>query len=235
MDLLRLPGADRVLARHAAVLPQPDQLCGPFAAHVALHAVCDQVPTVAELAVAAGTRVWPHDVADWRPRGAPWLRDGWDLLPPAASVDDSGTDACGVARAVATLTDVEVVAVPGDGTSPASWQALLVGLLAGPEVGVVANVRTGALDPAADWDVGHFVVLHGASPTGDRVGVADTYEELGAPGQPPGSRVVTTAALAAGLTAAPGRGLLVLVGPADAARLRSVVLRAGLPTGLWTT
>ncbi|WP_343899549.1 DUF6885 family protein, partial [Nocardioides aquaticus] len=58
-----LPGADRVLAAHPAQLPQPDQLCGPFAARSALHALLDgtDVADLGDLALAAGTRVWPHD------------------------------------------------------------------------------------------------------------------------------------------------------------------------------
>ncbi|KQT94554.1 hypothetical protein ASG49_06770 [Marmoricola sp. Leaf446] len=217
------------------MLPQPDQLCGPFAAHVGLHAVLDAPPGVTDLAVAAGTRVWPEDVAAWRPAGAPLLRTGWDRLPAASSVDASGTDAAGVAAAVRSTTDVDVVGVPGDGLTVASLSALLVSLLAGPHVGVLANVRTGALDPRAGFDVGHFVVLFGTSADGSLVGVGDTYAELGAPGQPPGCRVVGVDALLAGLTAPPGRGLLLLVDRRDGAIVRDLLAGLGVVTGEWAT
>ena len=51
--LAELPDRE-LLARHVAVLPQPDQLCGPFAAHVALHGVRPDPPGVTALARAAG-------------------------------------------------------------------------------------------------------------------------------------------------------------------------------------
>ncbi|ROR90613.1 DUF6885 family protein [Nocardioides aurantiacus] len=235
MDLLRLPGADRVLARHGEVLPQPDQLCGPFAAHVGLHAVLDAVPGTTDLAVAAGTRVWPADVATWRPAGAPLLRTGWDRLPEAPSVDDSGTDAAGVATAVRSLTDVDVVGVPATGLTVTGLAALLVSLLGGAPVGVLANVRTGALDPGAGFDVGHFVVLWGVSADGSLVGVGDTYAELGAAGQPPGCRVVGAESLLAGLAAPPGRGLLLLVDRRDRAALGDLLDGLGVATGEWAT
>ncbi len=232
MDLLRFPGADRVLARHRAVLPQPDQLCGPFAAHVGLHAVLADPPGVTGLAVAAGTRVWPADVAAWRPPGAPLLRTGWEALPEADAVDDSGTDAAGVVAAVRGLTDVEVVAVPGPATTVATLRRLLVTLLEGAPVGVLANVRTGALDPDDGFDVGHFVVLWGVSADGAQVGVADTYAELGAAGQPPGCRVVPVESLHAGLVAPPGRGLLLLGGPGTT--LRESVVGLGVEPREWS-
>ncbi|WP_445255731.1 DUF6885 family protein [Nocardioides aurantiacus] len=233
MDLLTLPGGGRVLARHREVLPQPDQLCGPFAAHVGLHAVLDAPPAVTDLAVAAGTRVWPEDVAAWRPAGAPLLRTGWDRLAEAPDVGASGTDAAGVTAAVRALTGAEVVGVPGSGLTVASLGGLLVALLTGPPVGVLANVRTGALDPDAGFDVGHFVVVWGACADGSQVGIADTYAELGAPGEPPGCRRVDVAALHAGLAAPPGRGLLLLAPPGGGGELGAMVARSGVRTGEW--
>lgn len=237
MDLLRFPGAERVLERHAAALPQPDQLCGPFATHLALHAVLDDPPGTTDLAIAAGTRVWPADVAAWRPPGAPWDRTGWDRLPEAPDVDHSGTDAAGVVAGLGAVTDVDVVPVPGRRLRVEPLAALLAALVDPAEVGpvgVLANVRTGALDPDAGFDVGHFVVLWGASDDGRVVGVADTYAELGAPGEPPGCRRVSVEALHRGLSAPPGRGLLLLARPGRGPALEELVRRCGVRTGEWS-
>lgn len=233
MGLLPFPGADRVLARHRVALPQPDQLCGPFSAHVALHALLDAPPSVTALAVASGTRVFPSDVAEWRPPGARFDTSGWAVVPHAPTAAESGSDAAGVAAGVSTTTGVEVVAARD--LDVAGLGRLLLSLVGGPDVGVLANVRTGAMDPGAPFDVGHFVVLHGVAPDGSEVGVADTYAELGQAGEPPGCRAVTTAALHAGVSAPPGRGLLLLVAAGDASGVRRRVEEAGGSTDLWST
>ncbi len=226
------PGHERVLAQHAEALPQPDQLCGPWSAHVALHAVLASPPSVVELALASGSRVFPSDVADWRPPGAALDTTGWGVLPHVATSGESGTDALGVATGVEALT--EVVVVPVAEVPVAGLATLLRGLLAGPPVGVVANLRTGALDPAAAFDVGHFLVVWGVDDDG-RVGLADSYREVADPGQPPGCRVVRLEALHAGLTDPPGRGLLLLVAPSDADDVRRLVAGSGARSSLWTT
>lgn len=282
-----LPGAERVLAAHGPALPQPDQLCGPFAAALALHAVLASpvspastgaappastraaappaatqgpppspadpaVPSATAIAVAAGTAIWPHDVADWRPEGAPLLRTGWDELPRAAALEHSGTDAAGLLRGVEAAAGgrVVVVPVPGSALDAGVLGALLERLrAAGRPVGVVANVRTGPISPpGATWDVGHFVVLLAHDPaggpgsqsgsqsgSGGRVLVGDTYAELGAPGLPPGCRWVALEALAEALAAPPGRGLLLLAGREDEAAVAGLVDAAGLPRGVWAT
>lgn len=278
-----LPGAERVLAAHGPALPQPDQLCGPFAAALALHAVLASpaspastgaappastraaapaaatqgpppspadpaVPSATAIAVAAGTAIWPHDVADWRPAGAPLLRTGWDALPRAAALEHSGTDAAGLLRGVEAAAGdrVVVVPVPGSALDAGVLGALLERLrAAGRPVGVVANVRTGPISPpGATWDVGHFVVLLAHDPaggsgsqsgSGGRVLVGDTYAELGAPGLPPGCRWVALEALAEALAAPPGRGLLLLAGREDEPAVAGLVDAAGLPRGVWAT
>ncbi len=216
-----LAGAGDVLAAHGPALPQPDQLCGPFAAWAALHAVVVAPPTVTDLALASGTAIWPHDVSEWRPEGAPLDRTGWERLPAAATIDDSGTDAAGLAAGMATLCpDVTVVPARGPGDATGLLRAVLD--LDRP-VGVVANLRTGPVSPGATWDVGHFVVLWGMRD--EQVAVADSYVELGAPDQPPGCRLVAGAALD---EACAQRGLLLLVAPHDADAARAVVADAGL-------
>lgn len=228
-----LPGSERILAAQSALLPQPDQLCGPFAAHLALQAVRPRAPGLAELARAAGTRVWPHDVLGWRPPGAVRDERCWVGLPRAAQAEDSGTDARPLALGLARLADVGVVAVPAAGVAPPRWGDLLGRLVAGGAgVGVVANLRTGPLGAPrpgdGTWDVGHYVVLWSWDAGTGEVGVADSYPELGAPGWPPACRGVALASLAAGLAAPPGRGLLLVICPDDAADLRATVAAAGL-------
>ncbi|MGI8938519.1 MAG: DUF6885 family protein [Iamia sp.] len=245
MAVLTFLGADAVLAAQAASLPQPDQLCGPFAAHAALHAVLDhaQVPGMVRIAAASASAIWSHDVAGWRPAGAPLDRTGWDLLPTARDPEASGTDAAGLARGIAEVTGgaVAVVPVAGAGTDadPDAVAALLVGI-AGSEVpiGVVANVATGALDPDRDWDVGHFVVLwavDATDPEGGRVAVADSYREGGDPGEPAGCRWVPLARLADAIGDAPGRGLLLLVRADHASVATGLVTGAGLASTIWST
>ncbi len=243
MAVLTFPGADAVLAAQEAALPQPDQLCGPFAARAALHAVLDplEVPTMVRIAAASATAIWPHDIAAWRPAGAPLDRTGWDPLPVAPDPEASGTDAAGLARGVAQVTggSLAVVPVSGAGADADSLASLLVGI-AGSEVpiGVVANVRTGALDPEIDWDVGHFVVLWAvdvAGPDGARAAVADTYREVGALGEPAGCRWVPLERLAIAIDAAPGRGLLLMVRDDDVVTVTALVTAAGLEPTIWST
>ncbi|VXA92694.1 DUF6885 family protein [Nocardioides sp. AX2bis] len=231
-----LPGADRVLAAHPAVLPQPDQLCGPFATRSALHALLDRsdVPDLGALALAAGTHVWPHDEPAWRPAGAPLRTDAWEDLPRVDDPDRSGTDAAPLAAGLPGVAPVAVVPVPAvlpGPAVPAAWGRLLVALReADHPVAVVANLRTGPTwppeHPLAGWDVGHFVVL--VSFDGEEVGVADSYVEAGADGWPPGCRGVPLADLVAALAAPPGRGLLLLAHPAHEQGVRRLVAEAGL-------
>ena len=240
MAVLTLPGADAVLAAQAAALPQPDQVCGPVSARSALHAVLDgdEVPGLVALARASGTAIWPHDDPAGRPPGAPLDRTGWEALPAAPDAGSSGTDAAGLARGVATATDGRVVVVPasGVGADGAAVTYLLVALArAAAPVGVVANVRTGVLDPGAGWDVGHFVALWAVDPDGPRVAVADTYPELGAPGAPPGCRWVPAARLAAAVADPPGRGLLLLARAVDEGVVANLVAAAGLAVTPWST
>lgn len=242
-EVRRLPGADRVLAAHGRALPQPDQLCGPFTARMALHAVLAEPPSVSDLARAAGTRIWPHDVAAWRPAGEALIRTGWDDLPAAASIDTCGTNATGLAAGV-EMTCPTVGVVPAGGGGDVA--ALIVALrdLDRP-LGLLANLRTGPVAPpvpphispdasaetsieGATWDVGHFVVLWGTH--GSQVAIADSYASLGTPGLPPGCRLVDGDALAEALI---GRGLLVLA--VDLDQVKAVVAEHGFDDQLWST
>lgn len=227
-----LPGADLVLAAYPALLPQPDQLCGPFAARSALRVLLgDGVPGLGELARAAGTRVWPRDEPSWRPAGAPLLTQAWEGLPRADRPEESGTDAAPLAAGLPGVAPVVVVPVPTTTPDPEPWGRLLGALRdADHPVAVVANLRTGPTWPAghplAAWDVGHFVVL--VSFDGDEVGVADSYVEAGADGWPPGCRGVPLSDLVTALAAPPGRGLLLLADTRREDDVRRLVAAAGL-------
>lgn|GEM_PF-3157375 len=225
----RLAGADAIIAAHGPALPQPDQQCGPFAAWAALHAVVTDPPSVCELALASGTRIWPHDTPSWRPPGAPLDRRGWDVLAVADAIEESGTDAAGLARGLTRVVPgVAVVPAAGPGDARGLLEALVE---LDRRVGVVANLRTGPVAPAAmRWDVGHFVVVWGTC--GGRIALADSYVELGAPGLPAGSRLVEAGSLD---VATAERGLLLLAAPDDSPAAESAVVAAGFSVGLWST
>ena len=243
MAVLTFPGASAVLAAQAAAMPQPDQQCGPFAAYAVLHAVVDacEVPAMLDIATAAGTAIWPHDVAAWRPAGAPLDRTGWDRLPIVARPEESGTNAADLAGGVTEVTrgSVSVVPVSAMGLDVDLLAALLQSIARSEApIGVIANVRTGALDPGTAWDVGHFVVLWAvdvAGPDGARVAIADSYQENGAPGEAPGCRWVPLGRLADGIGAPPGRGLLLLVAADEQRAVADLVTAAGLDPTIWST
>jgi hypothetical protein len=242
--LERCTGSDEVLAVQAAGLPQPDQLCGPFAARAALHAVLPgpQVPSLRTLAVEAGTHLWSADDPDSRPPGVaqqPWPAEeqGGDL-PVAVDIQDAGTDAAGLATGIVRATRGAVGVVPVHRNEPGTWPVgtvtgLLSTLAAVPyPIGVVANVATGPLT-GTDWDVGHFVVLWGLDRETGSVAVADSYDELTGQGAPPGCHLVHPADLAAALGAGPGRGLLLLTDPEHAALLAERCVEHGLVLETW--
>ncbi|MBC3192109.1 hypothetical protein H7X46_13635 [Pseudonocardia sp. C8] len=203
MAFVPFTGIDQLLAAHAAALPQPDQMCGPFAARLAVATLsAGPVPELGAFARAAGTTIWPHDLAATRPPGAPPRTDAWSGVDRAAAPDRAGTSAPGVGRAVEELSGGALAAVPASGTwTPDRLRVLLDGLTGTPVV-PVANVETGwfvaagtpaaALEafletgddaglPGPDWRAGHFVVLYGREdgPAGTLLAVADTYPQLG--------------------------------------------------------
>ncbi len=240
MALLTIPGAEHVLAAHGPALPQPDQLCGPFSACVALHAVLPDtdVPSLVTLATAAGTAIWPYDVAQWRPAGAPLDRTGWEELPQAVSDEASGTDAAGLIAGLGATVGERVCVVPVAGAESTAYalRTLLTALVHAPHpLGVVAHLRTGPIAPAGSgWDVGHFVVLCSIDPGRDEVTVGDTYAELTDARMPPGCRRVAINSLAEALATPPGRGLLLLVRTEDRAATRAMVTDAGLAIETWS-
>ncbi|MDX6744893.1 DUF6885 family protein [Actinocorallia sp. A-T 12471] len=207
--VVRLPGAAALLAAHRRALPQPDQMCGPFWARLAVAALLgtEGLPGIAEFAAAAGTAIWPGDLAAARPPGEPPHTDAWAGVARAGSPDGAGTSASGVGAAIELLSSGAVAAVPATGQwTGEGLLALLDGLAARDLAAVpVANPDTGELwgsrpapglldayladgdaahGPPPDWRVGHFAGLWGTlrGPAGTLVAVADTYPVLGARG-----------------------------------------------------
>ncbi|MFI8567798.1 DUF6885 family protein [Rhodococcus sp. NPDC078407] len=214
------------------VLPQPDQLCGPFSASVALTAVLNgDIPNVNELAIASGSAIWPGEIESARPPGTPRLTDGWDALPRAVSIDTAGTTAAGLAAGIETATDHRVAVVPIM-TPGAERLRLLLTRLAEVQFrfGLVANVHTSELNEL-DWSVGHFVTVLGVDTVDDVVAIADTYRELGVPGMPPGCRTVSTDALASSMSE---RGLLLVVDINDRSAALGLTRSLDLRHDVWS-
>ncbi|MBY4128537.1 hypothetical protein HQO83_09060 [Rhodococcus fascians] len=230
--LRRFPGASTIVSELDHVLPQPDQLCGPFSASVALTAVMgDDAPDVTALAVASRSAIWPGEIDSGRPPGTPRLTDGWDVLPRAASIDSAGTTAAGLAEGIETATDHRVAVVPVMGPATDGLRALLDRLGDRPfRFGLVANVHTGKLTEF-DWNVGHFAIVWGFDPIADVIAIADTYRELGAPDMPPGCRTVSTDAVAAAMSE---RGLLLIVDSQDRHAAVSLVRSLELRHDVWS-
>ncbi|WP_226357211.1 hypothetical protein [Pseudonocardia sp. ICBG601] len=242
------PGAEALLRVHAASLPQPDQLAGPFVARLLVAALSSlPAPTVAAFAHAAGTRVRAGDDASSRPPGAPADADYLRGLPVAADDGRAGTPVAGLGRAVEEFSGESLAAVPAAGDWTASrLTALLDAVIADGPVGVLAALWTGELVAAAtpvadldagarpgpDWSVAHVVAPWGRrdGPGGPLLAVADTYPQLGSPDLGPGLHLQPADRVAAAL----GHGGLVLVGP-DRRRdaLTAAVGAAGLSERWW--
>ncbi len=211
--LRRFAGASTIVSELDRVLPQPDQLCGPFSASVALTAVLgDDAPGVTALAATSGSAIWPGEIDSARPPGTPRITDGWDALPRAASIDAAGTTAAGLAEGIEAATDHRVAVVPIMGPA-AEGLRLLLDRLADVRFrfGLIANVHTAELTEF-DWNVGHFVTIWGFDQVDDVVAIADTYRELGVPDMPPGCRTISTDAFASAMSE---RGLLLIVDSHD--------------------
>ncbi|MER5673264.1 DUF6885 family protein [Pseudonocardia alni] len=204
------PGAEALLRVHAASLPQPDQLAGPFVARLLVAALSSlPAPTVAAFAHAAGTRVRAGDDASSRPPGAPADADYLRGLPVAADDGRAGTPVAGLGRAVEEFSGESLAAA-----TP------------------VADLDAGAR-PGPDWSIAHVVALWGCrdGPGGPLLAVVDTYPQLGSPDLGPGLHLQPAGRVAAALGHGGG---LVLVGP-DRRRdaLTAAVGAAGLSPRWW--
>lgn len=256
ISLLRLaPGPDGLGALHAAELPQKDNLCGCFWAALALRAAGVATATQDGVALEAGTALPEGDPATFVPPRELPRRDYSVQLPVLADAGSSGTSAVGLVRAVASLSDGRLAAVPVAGR----WHAeAVVGVLeavaeAAPDTLLVGNLRSGRLwgsrpparlvldhlagrpvqAPRPDWDVGHFVNLAGLvrGDGGELVVVRDSYRSLGWDGhhlQPP-------AVLARALARGDGRegGVLCICRAESADAVHAALASCGYDVRLW--
>ena len=173
-------------------------------------------------------------------------------------IDDSevsGTTAAGVQRAIESLSEGRLLALPLAGPWSADALDELFGLLAGYErpASLIANLATHHLwgsrpsvsrllsylldgnqdGPEPDWKVGHFVVVVGRveGPAGSLYAIADTYPALGDRGVHLQPRERLAAALER--RDMPAGGMLVVVSAQDAERTRAAAAGLGLREAIW--
>jgi uncharacterized protein DUF6885 len=236
---------------------QKDNLCGPFWAARVLnesgYSTWDGRPIDSDLIALRARTLLPeaHPGPDVPP-GAVSLTD-YQYELPTGPVEQSGTSAQRLASAIeaASAGELRVVSLRGQWT--AARVERLVEEARALGVRLIANLRTGRLwggrpsvevllgelegqsvqEPAADWDVGHFVELEMLirGPKGSLVIVHDSYPSLGWAGrhlQPP-------RAVAAALLRGDGReGGVLAVGPKEQdAAMKALAGSTGLDVGGW--
>lgn len=247
-------GAERFAELHATSLPQVDELCGCFQAHLALRLAGFDVDQE-DVALVAGSTQSPSRYHDGLPPGEDGRAARCDF--PITDEVRSGTAAGGLVRAVDEIGAGTVTALPiaGPFTTATVRAVLDLACEAAAPVTLAANVSTGpfwgshptapqvlaylasgddAAGPEPDWTVGHFVTLLGTieGAGGTLVVVADTYPSLGrgAVHLQPIERV----AAALRRETFPGDGGIVAIAAADdAAALRDRLVDAGLELRLW--
>jgi hypothetical protein len=245
-----------IMAENAAA-QQKDNLCGPFWAARVLNesgfSTWDGQPIDEDLiALRAGTVLPDADTDAGVPPGA-LSRAAYRYSLPAAPVEQSGTSAGALADAIEAASAGELRCLPLRGAWNVERIERLLDEARDLGARLIANLRTGLLwgsrppievllaelearpvqDPAADWDVGHFVELEMLirGPQRSLVVVHDSYPSLGWDGrhlQPP--RV-----LAAALLRGDGRegGVLAVVPDARAEAAKAMAAEIGLDTRPW--
>jgi hypothetical protein len=240
----------------SAVAQQKDNLCGPFWAARVLNesgfSTWDGELIDEDLiALRAGTAL-PDTHPDAVPPGA-LSRAAYRYSLPTAPPEQSGTSPSALAEVIEAASGGELRCVPVRGLWNVDRIERLLDEVRDLGARLIANVQTGLLwggrppievllaeldgrpvhDPAADWDVGHFVDLEMLirGPRRSLVVVHDSYPSLGWSGrhfQPP--RV-----LAAALLRDDGRegGVLAVVPAACVEAAKALVAEIGLDMRPW--
>ncbi len=198
-----LPGVLRLAPVHQQAGQQPDNLCGPYWAAMLLRSRGFTV-NVEQVAQRAGSVVPVGDPELWLPRGAMPRPEECASLPTTHSLADAGTSAKGLMAAIEQFSASAYCCIPlmADWTADRVWQIiqlcqahpdweavplcnLKTGQLWGSHLGVseaISYLNGHLIQPAAaDWDVGHFLVLAGAvaGQINSLVWVCDTYPLFG--------------------------------------------------------
>jgi hypothetical protein len=245
------------IVAEGAAAQQKDNLCGPFWAARVLNesgfATWDGEPIDEDLiALRAGTAL-PDLLSDAGiPPGAV-SRAAYRYVLPTAPPEQSGTSPSALAKVIEAASAGELRCVPMRGLWNVDRIERLLDEARDLGARLIANVQTGLLwgsrppievllaeldghpvqDPAADWDVGHFVDLEMLirGPRRSLVVVHDSYPSLGWSGrhfQPP--RV-----LAAALMRDDGRegGVLAVVPRLRGEAAKALVAEIGLDMRPW--
>ncbi len=257
------PGGERLLAEHAAELPQKNDLCGAFWGTLALRTVgYAATPTGGVLdqdavAVEAGSTLPLVSHTEELPAGEPG-RDDYRLeFPMLAEGHLSGTAVSGVIRAVDVLSAGGLDAIPISGPFETNdVREIFRCFRAAATPGVVTlNVGTRYLwgaaadegrlgtyletgdstkGPAPDWDVGHFV---GAAGTieGEAGELVLIADTYPSLG-PSGLHLQPIECVAAALRRPDilgAGGVVLFLPPAAAGGVREALTAAGITIGLW--
>lgn len=263
-DRLRLlPGGDRLLAEHAAELPQKNDLCGAFWGCLALrsagwtNAPDGDVLDQDAVAIRAGSTLPARPEEEELPPGEVGRTDYRLSFPLLDDTKRSGTSMQGAIRAVDAISASGLTAVPISGPFETEDLRALLGVVEELDVpcATIMNVGTryfwgaqagaeaveaylasgdDAVGPPPDWDVGHFV---GAAGTIE--GAAGTLVLIADtyPTLGPGGlhlQPIERVAHALRRPDIPGDGGVIVYIRTDAAEaLRASLEAAGLRIGLW--
>lgn len=240
-----------------AAAQQKDNLCGPFWAARVLNesgfTEWDGEPVDEDLVAMRGGTILPDSSTIVSVPPGAVSRTGYRYELPVAPVQASGTSPRGLMNAIESASQGALRCVPLRG----KWTGERIERLVdeAPRLGarLIANLRTGRLwgsrppldvllaelegkpvsEPAADWDVGHFVELAMLirGPRRSLVLVRDSYPSLGWAGH----HAQPARVLAAALLRGDGRegGVLAVVPPDRVDAVVALATELSLDIGTW--
>lgn len=198
-----LSGVVKIVEAHRAAGQQHDNLCGTYWAAIFLRS-CGFNYTSEQVAQHAGTVLPLADSGSCIPNGAISRQDYHAPLPTTNQIEQAGTSVIGLMQAIEQLSQGDYCLIPIQAQwSVAQVEKIIALCENNPDWNAVplCNLRTDFLwgaqlplaqaiaylagdwitPPAADWGVGHFLVLAGTVKGKERtlILVCDTYPMLG--------------------------------------------------------